>query len=266
MLDLHLTAPCGKLRQISAAAEALVTHHTHVLQVCTDPDFPGPDDKDRKEFVHWLVINIPGGAGLYRHKTPPATNPFAPHAPSLQPRQQQQLCSCLLERSSILSRPCAKRGRQLLDMVLCLVVAYRLQTTQIMNNLGMWGSPSPPSHLELVAMGLLVHELYSVCTQPEGNCVPVRSTGTCPRKNVGHTQSRLGTSITSQGSTPGLCWASSSCQLVPSSSRFCCRSHLLHSQLRSSWTADNGLEQLSENREQTTPASVSGTRSFWTCG
>ena len=80
MLDLLLAAPCGKLRQISAAAKGLVTNH--VLQVCTDPDFPGPDDKDRKEFVHWLVINIPDGAGLYQHKTPPATNPFAPHAPS----------------------------------------------------------------------------------------------------------------------------------------------------------------------------------------
>uniref|UniRef100_A0A6V7QW56 Protein MOTHER of FT and TFL1 n=1 Tax=Ananas comosus var. bracteatus TaxID=296719 RepID=A0A6V7QW56_ANACO len=37
---------------------------TQVYKVMTDPDAPSPSDPRMREVVHWIVVDIPGGADL----------------------------------------------------------------------------------------------------------------------------------------------------------------------------------------------------------
>lgn len=36
--------------------------------LATDPDAPSPSNPSRREWLHWMVTNIPGGGGVERGK------------------------------------------------------------------------------------------------------------------------------------------------------------------------------------------------------
>ncbi|OEL29790.1 Protein MOTHER of FT and TFL1-like protein 1 [Dichanthelium oligosanthes] len=52
----------GRANDLFTLVSIVLIHHNLFDQLMTDPDAPSPSEPSMREWLHWLVVNIPGGS------------------------------------------------------------------------------------------------------------------------------------------------------------------------------------------------------------